>query len=99
MVYNLFDKKTGSVVSVNEQLAKELHKPVVKNFKRREVYAKFIDNIWAADLAEMESLFSKNKNAKYLLCIIGVFTKYTWVKPLKDTNGKTILTAFIKKSK
>ena len=35
----------------------------------------------------MESLSSKNKNVKYLLCVINVFTKYAWVK--------TVLNAFI----
>ena len=54
MVYKLFDKKTGSGISVNEQLAEELHKPVITKFKRRKVYARFKDNIWAADLAETE---------------------------------------------
>ena len=53
-------------MSVSEQLAEELHKPVIKKFKRRKVYARFKDNIWAADLAEMGSLSSKNKNVKYL---------------------------------
>ena len=52
--------------------------------KRRKVYTRFKDIIWAADFAEMESLSSKNKDVKYLLCVIDVFTKYTWVKPLKD---------------
>ena len=88
-------KKTGSGISENEQLAKELHKPVIKKFKRRKVYAIFKGNIWAADLAEMESLSSKNKNVKYLLCVIDNFTKYAWVKPLKDKKGKTVLNAFI----
>ena len=62
MVYNFFDKKTGSGtivtskarVSVNERLAEELHKPETKKFKRRKVYARFKYNVWAADLAEME---------------------------------------------
>ena len=36
----------------------------------------FKDNIWAGDLAEMRSFFSKNKNIKYLLCAIDVLTKY-----------------------
>ena len=44
----------------------------------------------------MESLSSKKKNVKYLFCIIDVFTKHAWVKPLKDKKGKTILNAFIK---
>ena len=42
----------------------------------------------------MDSLPSKNENVKYLLCVIDVFTKYSWVKPLKDKKGKTVLTAF-----
>ena len=76
MVYRFFDKKTGSGVGLNEQLAEELHKPITKKFKRRKVNARLKDNIWVADLAEMESLSSKNKNVKYLFCAIDVFTKY-----------------------
>ena len=62
MVFKFFDKKTGSGVkaSVNEELAQELHKPVMKKPKRRKIYERFKDNIWAADLAEMGSLSSKN---------------------------------------
>ena len=56
IVYNCFDKKTGSIVSVNEQLAEELRKPVIKKSKRWKVYARFKENIQAADLAEMFSL-------------------------------------------
>ena len=101
MVNKFVDKKTGSGtiatskarVSVNEQLAEELHKPVTKKLKTRKVYARFKDNIWAADLTEMESLSQMNKNVKYLLCVIDVFTKYAWVKPLKDKKGKTVFNA------
>ena len=67
----LIKKKTGSEVGVNEELAEELHKPVIKKFKRRKVYSRFKDNIWAADLAEMGSLSSKIKNDKHLLCVMG----------------------------
>ena len=55
MVYKFFEKKTGSGASVNEELAQELHKPVTQKFKRRKVFARFKDNIWAADLAEILS--------------------------------------------
>ena len=86
MVYTFFDKKTGSgdMDSVNEQLVEELHKPVIKKFNRRKVYARSKVNIWAGYLAEMRSLSSKNKNVNYLLYIIEVFTKFAWVKPLED---------------
>ena len=43
----------------------------------------------------MESLASKNKNVKYLSCVIDFFTKYGWVKPLRDKKGKTVLNTFI----
>ena len=95
MVYKLFDKKTGSRVSVNKHLVEELHKPVIIKFKRKQVYARFKDNIWAADLVEMGSLFYMNTFAKYLLWVIDVFIKYEWVKSLKYKKGKTVLNAFI----
>ena len=59
--FELFDKKTGQRVSVNEQLAEEINKPVTKKFKKRKVYARFKDNICAADFVEIESLSSKHK--------------------------------------
>ena len=43
----------------------------------------------------MGSLSSKNKNVKHLLCVIVVFTKYAWVKPLKDKKDEAVLNAFI----
>ena len=49
MVYKFFDKKTASsgVKSMpqNEQLAVELHKPIIKKSKKRKVYSTFKDNI------------------------------------------------------
>ena len=48
-------------MSVNEQLAEEQHKPVIIKVKRRKVYARFKDNIWAAYFVEMGSLYSEKK--------------------------------------
>ena len=104
VVYKFLNKKTRSgeiatskaEISANEQLAEELRKPGTKKFKRGKVYARFRGNIWAADLAEIDSLSSKNEYVKYLLCVIDVFTKYACVKPLKDSKGETVLNGFIK---
>ena len=38
----------------NQQLANELHKLVVRKFKRRRVYSSFKDNIWGLNLADMQ---------------------------------------------
>ena len=69
--------------NVNEVLAQELHKPLIQKIKRRKVYTRFKDNIWAVDLAKMGSLSSKNRSVKHLLCVTDVFVKYGWVTPLK----------------
>ena len=44
----------------------------------------------------MGSLSSKNKNVKYLSCVMDAFTKYAWIKPFEGKKGKTVLVAFIK---
>ena len=52
------------------------------------MYARFRGNIWTADLAEIRSSSSLYQHAKYLLCVIDIFTKYPSVKPLKDKKSK-----------
>ena len=96
MIHKFLNKKTGQGINVKEELAQELHKPVIEKIKRRKVYARFQDNIWAADLAEMESLSSKNKNVKYVLCLTDVFTECAWVKPLKDKKSSKLFKLLLK---
>ena len=87
MVYKFFDKKSkgrGITNEFNYQLANELHKPVIKKFKKRKKYSSFKDNIWGVDLADMQSLSRYNKGFKYFLCAIDLFSKCAWVIPIKD---------------
>ena len=72
-------------------LADDLHKPVIKKFEKRKVYSQFEDNIWGVDLADMQSLSRKNKGIKYLLCTIDLYSKYTFVIPLTDKKGISIV--------
>ena len=101
MVYKFFDKKSKASgvniqVKPSEQLAEELHKPVIRNFKKRTVYSRFKDNIWGTDLADMHLISKFNKEFRLLLCVIDVFSKYAWVFPLKDKKGVSIVNAFQK---
>ena len=80
----------------NEQLAKQLHKPIIRNFKKRKAYSGFKDNIWGADLANMQLISKFNKRFRFLLCVIDIFSKYAWVVPLKDKKGVSIVDAFQK---
>ena len=99
MVYKFFDKKSmgsGFVKDSSLILADELHKSVIKKFKKRKVYSQYKDNIWGVDLADMQSLSKKNKAIKYLLCAIDLFSKYAFVVSLKDKKGISIVNAFNK---
>ena len=42
----------------------------------------------------MQLVSKYNKGIKYLLCAIDLFKKYTFVVPLKDKKGTTIVNAF-----
>ena len=77
-------------------LADELHKPVIKKFKKRKVYSQFKDNIWGVDLTDMQSLSKNNKGIKYLLCAIDLYSKYAFVVPLKDKKELVLLMDLIK---
>ena len=89
MVYKFFDKNTkGSGVTTlanksaiksipqSDQLAEELHKRIIKKFKERKVHSAFKDNIWGADLADMQLINKFNKGFRFLLCVIDIFSKY-----------------------
>ena len=59
MIYKFFDKKSkGSGVNIevkhNEQLAKELHRPIIRNVNKRAVYSGFKDHIWGANFTDTQ---------------------------------------------
>ena len=83
------------IQDLNQELAKELHKPIIRKFRKRKVRSSFIDNIRSADLVDMELINKFDKGIIFLLCVIGIFSKYTWVIPLKDKNV-TITNSFSK---
>ena len=56
----------------------QLHKPVRRKFRIRQVFAKEIDDIWAADLVDMTSFSRSNRDYKFLLTVIDVYSKYNF---------------------
>ena len=109
MVYKFFDKKyawftdksvSGGDINIplefNEQLAKELHKPVIRKFKKRKVCSGVRHNICGADLADIQLISKFSKGFRFLLCVIDIFSKCAWVVPLKVKQGVSIVDAFQK---
>ena len=69
MVYKCFDKKTAGGAAKNEnmsnkELAEELHKPIIRKFKKGKVYSSFINNTWGY----MQLISKFNKNIRFSLC-------------------------------
>ena len=99
MVYRIFEKKSKgddikNEIKENQQLANELHKPIIRKFKKKKIYSSFKDNIWRVDLADMQLISKYNKGIRYLLCVVKLFSKYAFVVPLKDKKVSTIANAF-----
>ena len=83
MVYKFFDRKSASsgvnMLANNEKLAEELHKRIIRKFKKITVYSAFKDNILGVDLTDMQSISKFNIEDFYhvllifLVNILGLF--------------------------
>lgn len=79
--------------NIKREVVNEIHKPVRINFPRRRVIVKGLNDLYQADLVEVIPYAKLNKGFKYLLVVINVFSKYVWVKPVKNKTGLDVTTA------
>jgi hypothetical protein len=77
-------------MSALENIANELHQSARRTFPRRKVITQFKDDLWQADLIDMQLHSKKNKGFKFILIIIDTFTKYIWTFPLKNKSAKEV---------
>ena len=102
MVYKYFDKQNCGKRIKNEsisykELTKALQKPIIRKFLKRKLQSSFIDNIWSANLADVQLIRKFNKGIHFLLCFSDIFSKYACVFPLKHKRkGITITNVFQK---
>ena len=75
------------------RLAYELHRPARQNFPRRHVEVKGAHETFQADLVEMGDLSKWNKNVRYILTVIDIFTKKLYARPVKRKTAKDVTTA------
>lgn len=76
-----------------KQVVDELHKQARRNYQRRKFDIREIDETWQADLVEMQPFASENRNHKYLLTVIDIFSKYAWAVPVKQKTGVEVTKA------
>ena len=80
----------------NKELAKELHKPIIKNFEKKKVHSSFIDKIQDAYFVDMQLVSKLNKEFRFLLCFIDIYNKSKWVIPSQDKKDTPITNGFSK---
>ena len=86
-----------SIKNVEKQqqlLAKEIFTPQITKFRRERIIPLFKVQTWSADLIDKSSLSKYNNNYKFILTVIGIFTKYAWATPLKNKSGLSITNGF-----
>ena len=87
-------KKKEKKNSWKEKLADELHTPIKRKFPRRSVIVFSKDEVWSADLVDMQAFSSFNKGFKYILTVIDVFSNYALAVPIKDKSAASVPKAF-----
>ena len=73
----------------------QLHKPVIKRFKRRKTIANFQEQI-QADLVDLNHISKDNNSFRYLITAVDVFSKKGWVEPIKRKDTKSVVDGFEK---
>lgn len=76
--------------NIKEDVVKELHKQARRNFRRRRVIIKNLNDLWQADLVEMIPYAKFNKGYRYILVVINTFSKYVWVQPVQRKSAKDV---------
>lgn len=69
-------------------LVRELHKPARRNYTRRHVDIRGLDETWQADIVDMSSYARQNSQHKFLLTVIDIFSKFAWAIPLRSKSGR-----------
>jgi hypothetical protein len=75
------------------QEAYTVHRSVRRKFKRDRVFVTNISDLWEMDLMDMPSHKDWNQGVGFVLVAIDVFSKYAWVRPLKDKSAQNVRAA------
>ena len=55
---------------LNWELVEELHKSIIRKFDKRKGHSSFLDNIWGADLADMQLISKFDKGIRFLYMLL-----------------------------
>jgi hypothetical protein len=79
-----------------QQVVEELHRSARRYFTRRKTVMYGIADTYQIDLVEMIPYAKFNKNHKYILTVIDVFSKFAWALAVKTKSAKDVTRAMNK---
>jgi hypothetical protein len=90
-----FVRKDGKIVLSKYKIRKwlqrqepySLQRPLKRSFRRNKVIGKGIDDQWDVDLMDMTKFANYNNGYNFILVVIDIFSKYVWLRRLKDRKG------------
>ena len=71
-----------------------LHKATRRKFPTRKYRSSGLDQLWQADLVDMQQFKHQNKGYGYILTAIDVFSRYAWATPLKTKEATNVMEGF-----
>ena len=72
------------------QVINELYRGARRNYQRRKVIMHGVNDTYQIDLVEMIPYAKQNKNYKYILTVIDIFSKYAWAVAVKTKSSKDV---------
>ena len=58
----------------DQEAVEELHKPIITKFEKEKVYSPSEGNIWVAEISNMQWICKYNKEFRFLLCAVDIYS-------------------------
>ena len=76
-----------------KDIVDELHRSARKHFPRKHFKILAINESWQGDLCDLSSYSQLNRGYKWIALYIDNFSKFVYVKPMKDKTAKSVADA------
>lgn len=78
---------------LSQQKTYQYHKPTRQKFPWRKYVARGVNEQWQGDLVEMQHYSRENQGYRYILCVIDIFSRFSYARPLKTKSGPDVAVA------
>ena len=78
MIVKISDSSMKNKNISKKKSAEELYKPIIRKFNKRKVHSPLIDNIWGANLADIQLISKLSKGIRFLLRVTDIFSKHSY---------------------